>query len=137
MQNLLEQKGLRVTKARLAILNIFYENRVPISAEYITNFLQRYKAYKNTNEATVYRTLAIFEQSGLIDRVYTRRGVAYFEMPISHHHHITCIKCDSVEDFHNPKIEKFFQMVIRKSSKFINLKDHSLELFGVCRECVK
>ncbi len=84
----------------------------------------------------MYRTLALFEEGKILTKVDFRKGSAFFELVKKHHHHITCLKCDTVEDFESMAIEKALGGIIRNSSSFINIKEHSLEVFGLCKECV-
>ena len=137
MLHILREKGYKATPARLAILNILTQSHAPVTALTICRELKKDKRNKNINEATVYRTLSLFLEGGMITKVDLRKESAYFELAGTHHHHITCRTCDRVEDFHDSAIEKAIQNIVRDSSKFITVNDHSLELFGLCRECAK
>lgn len=128
---LLKSGGLKITPARLAVLDIFSKNHKPISADMICKKLD-----VKINEATVYRMVSSFEEKGLIKRVDLRRESVYFELNNDHHHHIVCVNCGVLEDFkENKEIEKILESVIKKSTKFIKIKEHSLELFGFCKAC--
>ena len=63
------------------------------------------------------------------------KNTSFFEFPKKHHHHIACVNCDTIEDFENKDVEKILEKIGRNSSKFINIKSHSLELFGFCKKC--
>ena len=90
------------------------------------------------NEATVYRTLSSFEEKGIIKRVDLRKDSLYYELSSAHHHHhIVCTGCGTIEDFESCQIEKVSDKVLSQSSKFSIIKEHSLELFGVCNTCTK
>ncbi len=136
MKEILKEKGYKATPARLAILEIFANSKAPLTAEVVYQELKRNKKNKDINEATVYRTLSLFEGGGVLTKVDFRKESAFFELNKAHHHHITCLKCDTVEDFESTAIEKALGGIVRSSSKFINIKDHSLELFGFCKNCV-
>lgn len=135
MQEILKEKGYKITRARLAILSIFTENKLPLTAEDIYSVLKKEKQYKNINEATVYRTLSLFEEGKILKKIDFRKESAYFELADEHHHHITCVKCETIEDFESKEVEKALGGVICNSSRFISIQDHSLELFGVCKKC--
>lgn len=137
VDKLLKDRGYKITQARIAILEILSKSEVPLSVEGVLALLKKDKKNRGVNEATVYRALALFEESSLVTRVDFRKDAVFFEMDKVHHHHISCVRCDTVEDFKSSEIENFFDAIVRRSSKFINLKDHSLELFGVCRFCSK
>jgi len=129
VQKLLREYGHKVTPARLAVLNIFARSKSPLAAEDVQKKLQ-------LDLVTVYRTLAVFEKSGILIRVNLGKDSAHYELARNHHHHIVCTNCDRVEDFRNEKVEKILASIVRRSSKFIKIREHSLELFGLCSNCV-
>lgn len=133
MRDLLKEKGYKATPARLAILDIFVKSDIPITADKVYKELKRNK--KNINEATVYRTLTSLVEGEIIKRVDFRKESAFFELNKKHHHHIACMSCDTIEDFESATIENALRGIVRNSSKFINIKEHSLELFGLCKNC--
>ena len=135
MKEILKNKGYKATPARLAILEIFTKSKIPLSAENIFASLKKEKRKRGIKEATVYRTLFLFEQAKILRKVDFRKDSAFFEFTKEHHHHIACLKCDTVEDFESKAVEKVLGRIARNSSKFISVKDHSLELFGLCRSC--
>lgn len=132
---LLEETRLKKTPTRLAILDIFSKSSVPLDARAIWSKLKKLSACRDTNEVTVYRTLSVFEEEGILKKVDLRKDSVYFELKNEHHHHIVCTKCDQVEDFENKEVEKALNKIALKSLKFKNINDHSLELFGLCRAC--
>jgi len=129
MHNLLKERGLKTTSARIAVLGVFSKIKEPLDASSI------YKKIKNKkiNEVTVYRTLADFEKSGILRRVDLRKDSVLYELSQEHHHHIVCTNCSRVEEFENEKLEKLLEKI--RSSKFRNITEHSLELFGLCLKC--
>lgn len=135
MKEILKQRGFKATPVRLAILDILTKNHNPLNAEMIFSELLKSKDFKQTNEATVYRTLLSFEKVGLIKPIDLRKDSVFFELSADHHHHIVCVKCNAIEDFKEPKLEKILHCIAKKSTKFRNITDHSLELFGVCKHC--
>ena len=136
MRNLLKEKGYKATPARLAILDIFAKNEVPLDAEAVYKKLSKLKNCKSINEATVYRTLSAFAEEGILARVDLRKDSIHFEMPFGHHHHIVCTNCNAVEDFDNSEIETIIGRIVASSSEFKNITEHSLELFGLCTKCL-
>lgn len=136
MRQILKEKGYKATPARLAILEIFINSKSPLTAENVYKELKSNNKNSDINEATVYRTLSLFKKGKVLTKVDFRKESAFFELNQEHHHHITCLKCDTVEDFESKAIEKALGGIIRNSSKFINIKEHSLELFGLCRDCI-
>ena len=80
--------------------------------------------------ATVYRTMRLFEDAGIVERHDFGDGRArYEEAPTKHHDHLIDIKSGQVIEFHNDEIERLQQEVAK--SHGYRLVDHRLELFAV------
>jgi Fe2+ or Zn2+ uptake regulation protein len=133
MEELLRQHGLKATPARLAILAVFNKNNTPLSAERVYKELQQNRT--KINEATVYRTLTSLLEAKILKRIDLQKDAASFELAAHHHHHITCTRCDRIEDFESSTVEKALLEIARRSSHFISIGDHSVELFGICKKC--
>src|SRR3984957_10358358 len=101
----LRKAGLKVTLPRLKILEILESSQTRhLSAEDI------YRSLLESNEdiglATVYRVLTQFEAAGLVTRHHFEDGMAVFEINHgTHHDHIVCMDCGTVEEFVDPEIE--------------------------------
>ena len=90
----LNEKGLKNTPIREAILNVFSTDCKPINAEYIFDKLK----YKKINLVTIYRTLASLEEASILRRVDMHKGSAFYELGFDHHHHLVCTDCGTVEE---------------------------------------
>lgn len=132
---ILKEKGYKSTPSRMAILKIFSENKKPISTDFVYKALLKNKETGGINEATVYRTFSSFEESGILKRVEMKKDSVYFELNQDHHHHIVCTKCMTIEEFKNNEIENLLEKIVDKSHNFKKIKEHSLELFGLCLKC--
>lgn len=128
---LLRQKGLKATASRIAILAIFGERCAPVTAEEVFLLLKRQKV----NQVTVYRTFETFLRKKLIKRVDLRKDAVCYELADDHHHHIVCTSCGILEEFVLCNIDKVSREVLKKSRKFRNIQEHSLEFFGICQSC--
>ena len=85
---------------------------------------------------TVYRTLASFEKAGIVKRVDLRADAVLYELNDEHHHHIVCTNCGTVEDFELCDMEALTKKIAQKSKHFKTIQEHTLELFGICTQCV-
>lgn len=84
--------------------------------------------------ATVYRTLKLFAEKGLVDRHDFGDGRARYEVaPESHHDHLICVRCGTVVEFARGRIEELQEEVAREEG--FDLLDHRMELYGLCGEC--
>ena len=133
LSNILKKSGFKVTPIRLAVLKVFSVDCKPINAEYIHEKLKKEKV----NIVTIYRALTSFENAGILKRVDLQKDSVYYELAGHHHHHIICTDCGLVEGFEECGLDSLSEKVIKKSSAFIRITKHSLELFGLCKKCVK
>lgn len=131
----LRKAGLKVTLPRLKVLEIMESaDHRHMSAEDV------YKALLDMGEeiglATVYRVLTQFEGAGLVSRLSIEGGHAVFELQDGDHHdHLFCVRCNRIEEFMDDVIEQR-QRAIAKEKGF-EMTDHSLYIYGICRECQK
>lgn len=80
--------------------------------------------------ATVYRTVKLFEDAGIIQAHDFRDGRArYEEIPDEHHDHLINVKTGEVVEFHSDEIEELQEIIAKKLG--FRLVDHRLELYGV------
>ena len=80
--------------------------------------------------STVYRTMALFEEAGIIERHDFRDGRSRYEpVPEEHHDHLIDLQTGKVIEFRNEDIEKLQEFVARELG--YKLVDHRLELYGV------
>lgn len=80
--------------------------------------------------ATVYRTVRLLEEAGIIERHDFRDGRSrYEEAPETHHDHLIDMKTGKVIEFVEPEIERLQQEIARRLG--YRLVDHRLELYGV------
>ncbi len=130
---MLKEARLKVTPARLAILNLFTEGCKPLNAEDIFSKLKS----KDINLVTIYRTLGSLEQAGILKRIDLHTESIHYELASHHHHHIVCTKCGDIEGFDICEVENISKKVLIKSSRFNSINQHSLEFFGMCKSCAK
>ena len=129
----LKKAGLKVTLPRMKILDLMESSSVRHqSAEDI------YQSLRDEGEevglATVYRVLTQFEAAGLVTRHHFEGGQAVFELNREgHHDHLVCVGCGRVEEFVDEIIEA--QQAKIAEDKGYKITDHSLILYGKCKEC--
>ncbi|MCL2679478.1 MAG: transcriptional repressor [Dehalococcoidia bacterium] len=83
---------------------------------------------------TVYRTLNLLAEDGLICRMGRSGGAcSYASCPPKHHHHIICVSCSKVVDFEACGLEEMERKLMCETGFII--ADHSLEFTGLCRSC--
>lgn len=128
---LLEQE-LKITKPRLAILAAFRELQKPIGAAALAKHL-RLPAQK---QATLYRTIDLFESHGILRRVNLRHNHVDYELADGRdHHHMVCTKCGLVEDIDQCTMAPVIKRALHNAKHFTKISDHAVELFGMCKTC--
>lgn len=127
-QKLLQTKGLKSTSARLALLDLLEKQSDPLDVLTIVH-----KLNQQADQATIYRILDLLTEKGLINRLEFGEGKYRYELPKSHHHHLICQSCGRIEDVEGNFVEEI-EKEIRNTKGFL-IKSHSLEFFGLCRNC--
>jgi Fur family ferric uptake transcriptional regulator len=112
-----------------------------LSAKEIYNALHR--SYPGIGLATIYRTLELLLQLGLIRKINAGDGQSRYELQAQdlagHHHHVICSDCGRIIDYQYLAGEelKWVKKVERALAKKYNflIKDHNVEFFGLCERC--
>jgi len=122
------EKGLRMTEQRRVIARVLSVSHDHPDAEE----LHRRASAEDPriSLATVYRTVRLFEEAGIIERHDFRDGRSrYEEVGDDHHDHLIDLKSGEVVEFVNDEIERLQEAIARKLG--YKLVDHRLELYGV------
>ncbi len=129
----LQKADLKATPARLAALKLFESHDKPFDSQHLISHLQK---ELNLDRVTVFRILNAFTKNNLINKLEFGEGKARYELANKEdHHHLICDNCGKIEDISDsviPSLEK----VIQTKYKFL-VKRHSLEFFGLCKDCQK
>jgi Fur family ferric uptake transcriptional regulator len=97
------------------------------------------KRLRRTNprmgRATVYRSIEKLVRMKVLDRIDFSDGTHFFRLcgSASHHHHLACTRCHRVVDLEICLAESSMEAIGKRES--FQIEDHSITLFGVCREC--
>ena len=132
MSEIIEQKciekGVKLTEQRRIIAKVMSESQDHPDVD------ELYKRASAIDEkisiATVYRTVKLFEESGIVAKHDFKGGKArYEELSESHHDHLIDIKTGEIIEFVDDEIEKLQKKVADKYG--YKLVDHKLELYGL------
>jgi Fur family ferric uptake transcriptional regulator len=91
--------------------------------------------------SSLYRTLAVLEESGVVAPHHSSKGITRYEMAewlAGHHHHLVCIDCGAVEDVELPgSLEIQLEQVVSEITRLaaFTSSGHSLEVDGLCVRC--
>jgi Fur family ferric uptake transcriptional regulator len=122
------ERGLRMTEHRRVIAQILQES---FDHPDVEELYRRSSAIDSKiSIATVYRTVKLFEDAGIIERHDFRAGRSRYEtVPDEHHDHLIDLKTGQVIEFHSAEIEALQEKIAREHG--FRLVDHRLELYGV------
>ncbi len=135
-RNVIKENKLKYTIQREAILKTLYENPHHFTSENLYLLVKKNYPELNIGIATVYRTLSLLEENGLVSSISLGMQGKKFEIANKpHHDHLICTECGKIVEFENEKIEKL-QEEVAKQNGFV-LSDHMMQLYGVCEECRK
>ena len=128
IEKLCVEKGLRMTEQRRIIARVLSQAEDHPDAEELH---RRASAIDDRiSLATVYRTVRLFEDAGIIERHDFRDGRSrYEEAPEEHHDHLIDLKTGEVMEFFDEEIEKLQEAIAKRLG--YKLVDHRLELYGV------
>ena len=121
-------KGVKLTDQRRIIAKIMSESNDHPDVDELYNRVS--KIDPKISIATVYRTVKLFEESGIVTKHDFKGGKArYEELSESHHDHLIDIKTGEIIEFVDQEIEKLQTKVAEKYG--YKLVDHKLELYGI------
>lgn len=126
-------KGLRSTRQRDVILDIFLSTHQHISVEEL--YLKIKGSNSGVGHATVYRTLKLLVEAGLAREILLLDGQTRYEHILAgeHHDHLICTGCNSIVEFEDAAIEKLQEQVAARHGFMI--RNHKLEMYGLCPIC--
>ena len=128
IEKLCVEKGLRMTEQRRVIARILSQAEDHPDAEELHRRASEVDA--RISLATVYRTVRLFEEAGIIERHDFRDGRSrYEEASDDHHDHLIDLKTGDVVEFMDEEIERLQEAFAKRLG--YKLVDHRLELYGV------
>lgn len=130
--NIVEQNGYRRTAARLAIINGLLNSDEHITADDLVDKVRQQAPH--VGRMTVYRTLDLLCELGLVRPIYQGTGAAhYILMANGSHHHLICNRCHDVIEFEECSAVTLMEQVAQQFN--FHLSSHLLELHGLCENC--
>ena len=134
---ILKSKGLKVTNQRKAVLKALSSKPDQhLTAEEIYELVR-----VDTPEigiATIYRTIQLLCELGLIDKLnlddgYVRYEIGKEDKNEHHHHHLICVNCGKVLKFDDDLLDELEKQVEKTTGLIVH--DHELKMYGYCRDC--
>ena len=134
VEQALRECGLRLTGPRRVILEAALRMKGHFTAEELLDHLHGDGI--PASKATVYRTLALVVEKGLLEPREFERGSLRYEVVagVDHHDHMICTACGTVHEFVEDEIERLQAEACRRFG--FRMLGHSHRIFGLCSRCV-
>jgi len=133
-KKLLKKNGEKFTIQREIILETLYNSDEHLTPEALHQRIQKEHPELKTGIATIYRTLARLEESDIVTSLsFGAQGKKYELGAKDHHDHMICTECGDIAEFVDDEIEKR-QEIIAEEFGF-QIKDHSMQIYGLCKNC--
>ena len=131
----LNSHGFRMTRPRQAIFQVVFALHTHIDADKLTAYLE-VKGLK-VSRASVYRTLELLAQAGLVKRVRWGSGKCLYEHIHTgeHHDHLVCDICGKIIEFYSEEMETLQASIC--SAHSFEPRTHTMSIHGICAECQK
>ena len=128
---LLRGNGFKVTPQRLAVYEVLANTKEHPNAEMIFNSLQA--TYPTMSLATVYKTIDILHEIGLVQILNAGEDSFRYDADMSNHAHVRCTECGRVDDVHDLETSKITREI--ESGTRYKLQGQQFYFYGVCPAC--
>lgn len=133
-KQLLRDAGIRVTRKKTAVLDAIIEGGEPLCARELHSRLAR---IMSIDPVTVYRTLAILRDAGIVREVDGASGIQHYEMACRHnpeHPHFRCMRCMKIECL--PSLRDDEAVALSSAAEGREVREVSITLTGLCADCL-
>ena len=120
------QAGVRMTSQRRVIVELFddYDDHPDVD----TLYQRAIEIDKTISLATIYRTVGVLNEAGIIDKLEVGDGKARYELAGEHHEHLVDVDSGEIHEFQHLELEALKEKIARDMG--FELVGHRLELFG-------
>ena len=127
-------EGIKKTKQREDVFRVLIEAKEPLSAIEIYNRIQQKSGQINYAISTIYRSLAVFEEKGLVEKsTLMGEDTAVYEWHHGDHkHYAICLKCHKLVPLAKCPFE---HVKLDTSDENFTVTSHKLEIYGYCKKC--
>jgi Fur family transcriptional regulator, ferric uptake regulator len=133
----LASKGLRLTRERSIIVEEIFSTHEHFDADKLIERLAQSRGVRRVSRSTIYRSLNLLEEAGLIRKVVRQDDREIFEHDYGYpqHDHLVCRKCGDLIEFHNEAINDVLAQIARQHG--FRVEGHRLEVQGLCDACCR
>jgi Fur family ferric uptake transcriptional regulator len=132
-RNFLRSKGLKFTPERQIVLEEVFAIHDHFEAEDLLLRIRRHD--RRVSKGTIYRTLNLLVESGLVRKVAFVDKHTHYEHVYGHghHEHLICLSCGRVIEFYRELLEDSLAQVCKENN--FSSKSHKVEVVGYCQQC--
>jgi Fur family ferric uptake transcriptional regulator len=129
LMSAMQDMGYRLTQPRRDVLELLDAKPDGFDAEEIN------RALPDVGRATVYRTIRLLLDAGVICKLVMRDGATKYSLAqVEHHHHLVCVSCGTVEEFSDSTIERLVRAIgVEVSGEILG---HRIEFDIICKTCL-
>lgn len=127
----LRAAGYKITPPRLAVLEVIQREGEHFNPQEI--LVQAQAIHAQTGRATVYRTLELLTQLGIVRPIYVGEGSPTYIRADHAHHHLVCSHCGQIVEFDACAADLMGCELERRFG--FRITSHLLEFYGVCAQC--
>lgn len=125
--------GYRATLARKSVFEALLGCGGHITADNLYDTMR--KSGSSVGRMTVFRTLDLLAEIGVIRPIYQGSGAAHFILfEDGHHHHLVCTQCSQTVEFNDCSLADALSEQLAEQHKF-QIAGHLLEIYGLCEDC--
>jgi len=133
-RKILKTNTLKFTIQREIILETLYNSDEHLTPESLHQLIQKAHPNLKVGIATVYRTLALLEDSQMVTYLsFGAQGKKYELGAKEHHDHLICTQCGKITEFVDEQIEARQHLITEELG--FKMSDHSMQIYGTCKEC--
>ncbi len=130
---ILRERGVRITPSRRTVVEAIVSANGHVTADEISEAVE--SKFPEIHLSTVYRTLDMLEDSGIVDHVHLGHGKAVYHLKNEMHRHLVCEKCSMVIEISEDVLAPLLNEV--KEKWHFTLKGDHFALLGLCENCSK
>jgi len=131
-RKVLNTAGMRVTNQRALIMEIIRQGEGHLDADEI--YRRAREKEPRLSLSTVYRALQMFKKLGLVEELHFDETHHHYEVsPSTEHHHLVCLGCGRVIEFHHP-LTRYVKKNVPEAKGF-EIVDAEISLTGYCPQC--
>ena len=132
LRDVFRSAGRRMTTQRRLILDVLEGSETHLDADALHGRVRQHNP--DVSLATVYRTLAVFKEIGLVEEHRLGEEHGHFELVRDRpHYHFTCLSCGRVIEFDTPLVAQIEQELSEREG--VRVTDTHLHLSGYCARC--